>query len=195
MDPETKPKVSKEFYELCYRQYEFEIKETNQMYQKASFVLAFLSILGTLVYNLAKIDILNLIFRVDIFLYYLYYLYSLSIFIACLFLGISVYFGILFLMPRKNKYKFIASMKLWQKWYNDYDQYLKSSGSKSEKLDDALFQEITEKLAEAQANNAPINEKRRQYFQLCALMAAVTIIPIGIPAMLYLYLLFKLQGV
>ncbi len=192
MDSETKAKVSKEFYELCYRQYEFEIKETNQMYQKASFVLVLLSILGTLVYNLVKVDILNLIFKIDIFLYYLYYL---SILIAFLFLGISVAFGILFLMPRKKQYKTIASMKLWQKWYNEYAEYLKNSGSKSEKLDDALFQEITEKLAEAQANNAPINEKRRQYFHLCALMAAVTIIPIGTPAMLYLYLLFKLQGV
>ena len=192
MDSETKPKVSKEFYELCYRQYEFERQETNQLYQRASFVLVLLSILGTLIYKLTQIDILDQIFRVGVSLYYLY---SLSIFIACLFLEISVVFGILFLMPRKSQYKTIESMKLWQKWYNEYAEYLKNSGSKSEKLDNTLFQEITEKLAEAQANNAPINEKRRQYFYRCVLMAAVATISIGIPAMLYLLLQFKSQGV
>ena len=84
-------------------------------------------------------------------------------------------------------------MKSWQKLRNDYAKDLKNSDSKSEKLNDTLFQEITEKLAEAQANNKSINEKRRKHYQRCVLMAAVAIIPIGLQSMLYL--LLKLQGV
>jgi hypothetical protein len=179
-------KGGKEFFELCYRQYEFEMRETDQIYQRVSFVLVFLSLLGTLIYKLGRIDIFGKMFvRVDVFLYYL------SILVALLCLAGSVAFGILCFVPRKGKYKTIASMNLWQKWRNDYNEYLKQSGDQSEKLDDALFREITEKLAEAQANNAPINEKRRQLFFRCVLMAAIGIIPVSAQAILYLFL--KLQ--
>jgi len=82
---------------------------------------------------------------------------------------------------------------LWQKWRNDYNEYLKQSGEQGEKLDDALLREITEKLAEAQANNAPINEKRRQYFYRCVLMTAFGIIPLSLQA--FFYLLLKLRGI
>ena len=188
MASETMEKSSKDFYELCYRQYEFEMKETDQIYQRVSFVLVFLSLLGTLVYKLGRIDIFNQIFiRVDVFLYYL------SIVIAFLCLGGSVTYGILFILPKKGKYKTIASMHLWQKWRNDYNEYLKQSGEQGEKLDDALLREITEKLAEAQANNAPINEKRRQYFYRCVLMTAFGIIPLSLQA--FFYLLLKLRGI
>jgi hypothetical protein len=105
----------------------------------------------------------------------------------------SVTFGILFILPRKGKYKNLATMKVWQKWRNDYDEYLKQSGNHNEKLDDALLREITDKLAEAQANNAPINEKRRQYFYRCVLMAALAIIPVSMQTFFYLFL--KLQGI
>ena len=84
-------------------------------------------------------------------------------------------------------------MHLWKKWRKDYNEYLKQSGNEEEKVDDALLREITEKLAEAQANNAPINEKRRQYFYRCVLMAALGIIPVSLQA--FFYLLLKLQGV
>jgi hypothetical protein len=163
------------------------MKETDQIYQRVSFVLVFLSLLGTIIVKLGRIDVFNQIFiRVDVFLYYL------SIFIAFLCLGVSVTFGILFILPRKSQYKTIASMNLWQKWREDYNEYLKQSGDQSEKLDDALLHEITEKLAEAQANNAPINEKRRQYFYRCVLMASLAVIPVSMQAILYL--LLRLQG-
>ena len=116
-----------------------------------------------------------------------------SIVVAILFLAVSVTFAILFILPRKGKYKTIASMELWQKWRKDYNEYLKQSGNQAEKLDDALLHEITDKLAEAQANNAPINEKRRQYFYHCVLMAALGIIPLSLQA--FFYLLLKLRGI
>ncbi|MEI6055873.1 MAG: hypothetical protein WCR55_07420, partial [Lentisphaerota bacterium] len=125
--------------------------------------------------------------RVDVFLYYL------SILTAFLLFGSSIAFAILFILPRKKQYKTIASMNLWQKWRNDYAEYLKASGNEIEKLDDALFQEITEKFAEAQANNAPINEKRRQYFYRCVFMASIAVIPVVLQSLFYL--LLKLQGV
>ena len=185
MASESAEKGSKDFYELCYRQYEFEMKETDQIYQRVSFVLVFLSLLGTLIYKLGRFDVLNQVFlRFDVFLYYL------SILLAFLCLGSSVVFAILFILPRRGQYKTIASMNLWQKWRNDYKEYLKQSGE-GEKLDEAMLHEITEKLAEAQANNAPINEKRRQFFYRCVLMAALGIIPISAQAILYLFL--KLQ--
>jgi hypothetical protein len=188
MASEGAERDSKDFYELCYRQYEFEMKETDQIYQRVSFVLVFLSLLGTLIYKLGRIDIFNLVFvRFAVFLYYL------SVLVAFLCLGSSVVFGILFVLPRKGKYKTIASMNLWQKWRNDYNEYLKQTGDQSKKLDDALLHEITEKLAEAQANNAPINEKRRQFFYRCVLMAAFGIIPVSIQA--FLFLLLKLEEV
>lgn len=188
MAPEKYDVVSKEFYELCYRQYEFELKETDQIYQRVSFVLVFLSLLGTLIYKLGRIDIFNQIFvSVDVFLYYLF------IAIAFLCLGSSVIFGILFILPRKGKYKTIASMDLWQKWRDEYNEYLKQSDDQEEKQDDALLREITDKLAEAQANNAPINEKRRHYFYRCVLMAALGIIPVFIQA--FFFLILKLRGI
>jgi hypothetical protein len=188
MASETNDKGSKVFYELCYRQYEFEMKETDQIYQRVSFVLVFLSLLGTIIFKLGKTDIFKQIFtRVDVFLYYLF------IGVAIILLYSSVIFGILFILPRKGKYKTIASMNMWQKWRNDYSEYLKQSGEQEEKLDDALLHEITDKFAEAQANNAPINERRRQYFYRCVLMAALGIIPVSLQA--FLYLLLKLQGI
>jgi hypothetical protein len=188
MGSETTEKNSKDFYELCYRQYEFEMKETDQIYQRVSFVLVFLSLLGTIIVKLGRIDIFGQMFtRVDIFLYYLF------IVVAFLCLASSVTFGILFILPRKGKYKTIASMNLWQKWRKDYKEYLEKSGNQDEKTDDALLHEITDKLAEAQANNAPINEKRRQYFYRCVLMSSLGIIPVSMQALFYL--LLKLQGI
>jgi len=188
MEPGKDDHISKEFFELCHKQYEFELKETDQIYQRISFVLVFLSLLGTLIYTLGRIDIFDQIFiRIDVFLYYL------SIGLAFSFLAGSMVFAIMFILPRKGKYKTIASMNLWQKWRDDYNEYLKQSDEQEEKPDDALLREITDKLAEAQANNAPINEKRRQYFYKCVLMAAIGIIPVSIQA--FFYLLIKLQGI
>lgn len=183
-----KAKTTKEFFELCYRQYEFEMKETNQIYQKVSIVLVFLSILGTLIYNLGRIDIFTQLFsRVDVFLYYLFIMISL------LLLGVSVFFAVLFILPRKKKYMTITSMKLWQKWRNDYALYQKQTGSESEEMGIAFFQEITDKLVEAQANNAPLNEERRQHFYRCVLIASIAVIPVSLQALFYF--LIKLQGV
>ncbi len=188
MDSEKTDNISKDFYELCYRQYEFEMKETDQIYQRVSFILVFLSLLGTMIFKLGRIDIFKQIFiRGDVFLYYLF------IVIALLCLACSVTFGILFILPRKGKYKNLATMKVWQKWRNDYNEYFYKSGGQDKKPNDALLHEITDKLAEAQANNAPINEKRRQYFYRCVLMAAIGIIPVTMQA--FLYLLLKLKGI
>ncbi len=38
-------RISKEFYELCYRQYESEMSETDKIYQRVSVVLVLLSLL------------------------------------------------------------------------------------------------------------------------------------------------------
>jgi len=186
---ESEIKTSKEFYELCYRQYESEMQETDQIYQRVSFVLVLLSLLGGIIYKLGRVDILsNTFIRVDAFVYYL------STLVAILFLASSVTFCILFALPRKGKYKTLASMDLWHKWRKDYNNYLKEADQKNgDSVDDAMLKEITKKLAEAQANNSPINEKRRQYFHMSVLMASFAIIPVAIQALFYFIL--KAQGV
>jgi hypothetical protein len=182
-------KTSKIFYDLCYDQYKFEMTETNQIYQRVSFVLVLLSLLGSIIYKLGRIDIFALMFiRVDVFLYYL------SILVAILLLAASVFYAILFALPRKSIYKNLASMDLWHKWRKNYEDYLNKKGdTEGDTVDDAMLRVITPKLAEAQANNAPINEKRRRYFHWCVLMGSLSIIPVSMQALFYL--LLKLQGV
>lgn len=187
MDSEKNGNISKDFYELCYRQYEFEMKETDQIYQRVSFVLVLLSLLGTIIFKLGRVDILNQISVKIVFMYYF------SIFIALACLAASIIFAILFVLPRKGKYKNLATMKVWQKWRNDYNKYFEESGGQDKKPNDALLHEITDKLAEAQANNAPINEKRRQYFYRCVLFASIGLIPVAMQAIFFLIL--KLKGI
>jgi TM2 domain-containing membrane protein YozV len=187
MESEKTDNISKEFYELCYRQYEFEMKETDQIYQRVSFVLVLLSLLGTIIFKLGRIDILSQISTTIVFLYYF------SILIAFLCFAASIVYAILFILPRKGKYKNLATMKVWQKWRYEYNKYFDQSGGQDKKPNDALLHEITDKLAEAQANNAPINEKRRQYFYHCVLMVAIGIVPVATQAIFYL--LLKIKGI
>jgi len=196
MGSEQHSKVSKVFYELCYDQHKFALTETDQIYQRVSFVMILLSLLGSIVYKLGRIDIFGLMFvRVDVFIYYL------SIFAAILLLATSVCFAILFALPRRRKYINLALMNEWQKWRQDYENHLKErdksedtkTNSGVDSVDNAMLRVITPKLAEAQAKNAPINERRRQYFHWCVLMGSLTITPVSMQALFYL--LLKLQGV
>ena len=86
-------------------------------------------------------------------------------------------------------------MNEWQQWRKKYENYLskKEDNSDRDTVDDVMLRVITPKLAEAQANNAPINERRRQYFHWCVLMGSLSIIPVSMQA--FFYLLLKLQGI
>jgi hypothetical protein len=188
MASEASYDTSKDFYQLCYDQYKFDMAETDQIYQRVSFVLIILSLLGSMIYKLGRIDIFGLMFtRVDVFIYYF------SIFLANLLFAASIVFGFLFVLPRRKKYKDLALMDVWRKWREDYDNYLKKKDNPNETVDDAMLREITRKLAEIQANNAPINERRRQYFHWCVLMALLSFVPVALQALFYL--LLRLQGV
>ena len=54
MVPEKLDKVSKDFYELCYKQYEFEIKETDQIYQRVSFALSWVTVQSLALYAFGR---------------------------------------------------------------------------------------------------------------------------------------------
>jgi len=110
MESDRPDNVSKDFFEICYRQYEFEMKETDQIYQRVSVVLVLLSLLGTIIFKLGRIDIVDQISNPIVFLYYM------SILIALICFALSISFAILFIMPRKGKYKNLANMKVWQNW-------------------------------------------------------------------------------
>jgi len=190
MDSKQHSKGSMVFYELCYDQYKFALTETDQIYQRVSFVLILLSLLGGIIFKLGRIDIFGLIFiRIDVFLYYI------TILVSIILLATSVCFAILFAIPRRRKYKNLALMNKWQEWRKKYEEYLskKEDDYENDTIDDVMLREITPKLAEAQTNNAPINEKRRLYFHYCVLMGSLSIIPVSMQALFYL--LLKLQGI
>lgn len=183
--------MSRDFYQLCYDQYQQEMKEAETLYQRAGVMLVALPLLSTATVALGRIDILKLCFtRVDTFLYYLASVVAiLSIAGGVVFLLLSVY-------PRK--YETLATMDVWQKWRDGYQKYLSESkgsevSSDTGELDMAMVNNLCSKLVEAQPINAQINEKRRKSFQKSVLMAAVALATIGLQALMYLIL--KIQGV
>lgn len=189
MPDEKLKKPSKVFYDLCYDQYKFALIETDQIYQRVSLALGLLAFLGSITFKLGRIDIFDRLFlRVDVFLYYF------SILTAILLLAASVCFAILFALPRRREYKDLALMNVWQEWRKKYEDYLdKKEKVEGETVDDAMLLAITPRLAEAQAKNAPLNEKRRLYFHWCVLMASLSVIPVSMEG--FFYLLLRLQGV
>ena len=69
------------FGELCYREYDAARQEVNRLYQRVSFVLALLALLGTITFNLGRIDILRQAIRIDVFS--LLCFYPFLIFMSC----------------------------------------------------------------------------------------------------------------
>ena len=83
-------------------------------------------------------------------------------------------------------------MEGWKDWREKYEEYIKEANS-NETVDEAMMREICPRLANAQTKNAPMNEKRRKYFQKSVLAASITTIPIAVQAIFYL--LLKIQGI
>lgn len=183
--------MSRDFYQLCYGQYQQEMKEAETLYQRAGVMLVALPLLSTATVAIGRIDILKLCFmRVDAFLYYFaFVVIALSIASSFVFLFLCVY-------PRK--YETLATMDVWHKWRDDYQKHLSDAkGSKAagdaDELDTATIDNLCSKLVEAQPINAQINEKRRKAFQKSVLTAAIALAGIGLQALMYLIL--KIQGV
>ncbi len=183
--------MSKEFYELCFNQYELEMKEAEGIYQRAGVMLIVIPILSAVVIKVGRIDILNQLFtRVDIFIYYfttLSAIVALAISVVCLFLCIY-----------PCKYKTLANMNFWKEWRDEYQGYLKrknnqADSSNEDELDIATFENIRQKIIEAQPVNAEINEKRSKAFKRSMLMAVIALAAIVLQATFYLIL--KIQGV
>lgn len=183
--------MSKDFYQLCYDQYQREMKEADNIYQRAGVMVIVLPLLGTATVTLGRIEVLKLCFtRVDIFLYCIASLTAiLSILISVVFLFSCVY-------PRK--YQTLSAMNVWQKWREDYQEYLKNiiEGTESnnvDTLDTAMINNLCGRLVEAQPINAGINEKRRKAFQKSLLMAGIALAVICLQSLFFLVL--KIQGV
>jgi len=155
------------FYELCYDTYKEEIRYADVIYKKAVMMLIFLGILT--------------IAAVDIFAHFFAPLVAMiGIINSTLFLFICIY-------PRK--YQTLASMKTWLKWQEDYCQYLnkrKGAASEGNNLYLAATKHLCEKLAEAQAINAAINERRLKAFKYSVMSAAIAFAAIFIQAILAL---------
>lgn len=181
----SEEKTSRDFYELCYDQYKAELDEAEKLYQKVGIMLIVLPVLSSLVVKLGRVDLLGQLFtRIDVFIYYL------ASFISLLLIAISVAFAIFCVYPRK--YKRLGDLGDWQDWKEKYEAYIRKINA-NETIDEAMMRDICPRLADAQTKNAPINEKRRQYFQKSVLLASLTTVPITIEA--FFYLLLKIQGV
>jgi len=181
--------MSRDFYELCYDQYKLEMADADALYQKTGVMLVVVSLLGTVIAKISRIDVFDLIFlRVDVFIFYFSTLSGLVL------LGSSIYF--LFRLAYPGKYQTLDSMGAWQEWRIQYEEYLKKSkdtGNSPTDLDDAMFVNLCPRLAEAQPINAKLNEKRRKKFQYSVKMAALSLIAIAIQALFAL--LLALQGI
>lgn len=182
--------MSRDFYELCYDQYKQEMTVADNLYQKAGFMLVLIPLLASVMITLGRIDLLAQMFiRVDIFLFYLGFVLAAFALLA------SISFVFLFVCPRSN-YRTLADMGEWQKWRENYQEYLsKESGEKTNAcaLDAAMFTSLCPKLVEAQPVNAAINEKRRKHFQRSIKAAAVALAAVGMEALFHLIL--RIQGV
>jgi hypothetical protein len=183
--------MSREFYDLCYDQYKLELEQAESLYQRAGVMLVALPALGAVAVTIGRIDILAKCFtRVDICLYYLGTATGLvTLAVSTIFLFLCVY-------PRQ--YKSVAGMDTWLGWREQYQDYLKKlqSGEKSQEappMDAAMIENMCPRLAEAQATNAGINEKRRKYFQRSVFWAALCLAAIGLQSVFAL--LLRVQGI
>ena len=57
--------MSKEFYELCFKQYDQEMKEAEGIYQRGGVMLIVIPLLSAAVFKLGRIDIFNLFYQPD----------------------------------------------------------------------------------------------------------------------------------
>ena len=177
--------MNRHFYELCYDQYKTELDEAEKLYQKVGVMLIVLPVLSSVIVKLGRVDLLDQLFICnEVFIYYLACCLSLLLIL------LSVVFAILCVCPRK--YKRLGDLGGWQNWKEKYEEYVKTANL-YETVDEALVRDICPRLADAQTKNAPINEKRRQYFQKSVLVASLAAVQIAIQA--FFYLLLEIQGV
>ena len=181
--------MNKDFFDICYDQYNQEMMEADRIYQKAGVMLLVLPLFSTALVKLGRIDLIVSCFtRVDIFLYYFFSLVAgLAIVASAIFIFLCVY-------PRK--YETLATMNVWEEWREKYRGYLdknKDHKASNDTLDKETIAYLHSRLVEAQPVNAQINEKRRKAFQRSVLLAAIALTAIGFQALFYLVL--KIQGV
>lgn len=179
------------FYELCYDQYSREMQDVDSIYQRSGSTMFALPILFAAFYALGRTDLLpKWSSRIDILLYHIACVLALAL------LSGSVALLVLAVYPRK--YKTLASMKVWQEWRKQYNEHLrtrKEQGREADQaaLEQAMIESICPRLAEAQAENAAINEKRRKYWKLSILLAAIGMVAIGLQAVMTFVL--RIQGI
>jgi hypothetical protein len=152
------------------------MSDADNLYQKAGILLVVIPLLGTITVKMSRIDILSLCFlRVNVFLFYLAFL------ITSVALTISVIFLLFCIHPRQ--YKNLGSIDVWHKWRDDYKKYLDDKGESikdTDSIGDAMYENITLRLIEAQPINAEINEKRRKAFKRSIQSTTVALISIGL---------------
>ncbi len=180
----SEEKTSREFYDLCYDQYKLELEEAEKLYQKVAIVFIVLPLLIGATVQIGRIDLLGRILRIDVFFYYI------SCLVAWILIGISATFAILCVIPRS--YKRINDMEDWGDWRKRYQKYIEESQTK-ETVDEAMMRDISLKLADAQTNNAFINERRRRYFQKSIFIIGISTYFLALQGICYL--IFRIEGI
>ena len=163
-----------QFFEFVYKQYCREQDETNGLYQKCTLAILPLPIIAGASVALGRGDTYREVFSGTRVL--LYWEAALVTFVA---LAAAMVFIGLCVIPKRD-YEGLDVMTEWHKWRNDR----KRQGHG----DVRVFNELCERLAEAQAKGAKKNERRRQHFRkaLCSLVVAVS--ALGAQAFFYFLL-------
>jgi hypothetical protein len=156
----------KEFLNICYDQHKAELGQCDSFYQRAGFVLTAQTIVGGAVMALGNAGAIGQLFtRIDVFLYY--FSAGLSI--------IGVLASVLYLFkgvcPRS--YPNLATMAQWKNWRQECQAT--TIGGSGTPACDAVVKSLTDKICEAQEQNAVTNEKRRKAFRNAIVLVGVAL--------------------
>jgi len=163
----------KEFLDLCYDQYKYELEHCEAIYQRAGFVLTAQSVVAGATIYLGTAEAFEKLFtRIDVFFFYAAAALSLLLIV------ISVTF--LFMAVCTRQYQALAPMAKWQ---NRRKELCGTETSQDSTLQQSQFiQDITERVCEADAQSKTNNEKRMTMFRISLVAVGVSMVLMCIEA-------------
>lgn len=161
------------FREFCYDQYKLSLTVSNELYSRASVLLAGLTVLGGAA--VAQVDrrYINLNLSGD-WSTIVYRLVGLCTVVALL-TAVSALMGSI--LPRR--YFEVGTADKWAKWRDDYSQWMSAVGVHSGfdlALAEATHAFVIQRLCEAQAHNSTVNASRMRCFTTSARWTVVLIL-------------------
>ena len=180
--------MSKEFYDLCLKQYNEEMAEASSFYHKSSFMFVIIPLITTVYYNFVRPDIILNANEIN----FAIILYFAAILFTGVFLVLSLLNLVICLNPQ-TKYQSLNNMNAWDGWRKDYLKYLngtidKTDEEKQKELDAKMITNITKKLVDAQPCNAKLNESRNLAFKRSVGMSSWALVMLSFQVFMYFVL-------